>query len=281
MLRVIFLLIIIVTFNSCSKNDQIRKSVVTEKSLDLQVLEAYNEGKIALEGGDVLYAAKKFNEAETLYPQSTWAPKSALMAAYSYYIQDYYGDAIAELERFVKVYPRYKNLDYVHYLLGVCYFEQIVDEKKDLGAIRDAKIKFEYLVDKYPDTEYAMDARFKLDLITEYLASKEMYIGRYYLQKKKWISAINRFRTVVDDYDTTIYIPEALHRLVEVHYTIGLIEEAERYAQILGYNYGSSEWYENSYSLFNKNYEKKKKINLENTKKKSKAFIKKFKSLLE
>ena len=280
MLRVIFLLIIIIGFNSCTK-DQIKKSVVKEKSLDLQVAEAYNEGKEALEGGDVLYAAKKFNEAETLYPQSNWAPKSALMAAYSYYIQDYYGDAIAELERFVKIYPNYKHLDYVHYLLGVCYFEQIVDEKKDLGAIKDAKIKFNYLIKEYPNTEYAIDANFKLDLIDEYLASKEMYIGRYYIQKKKWIPAINRFRTVIDDYDTTIYTPEALHRLVEVHYTIGLIDEAEKYAQLLGYNYGSSEWYENSYSLFNKSYEIKKKKRLENTKKKSKAFIEKFRSLLE
>ena len=258
-----------------------KNSVVKEKSLELQVLEAYNEGKNALEGGDVLYAAKKFNEAETLYPQSTWAPKSALMAAYSYYVQDYYGDAIAELERFIRVYPTYKDLDYVHYLLGVCYFEQIVDEKKDLGSIKDAKIKFNYLIEKYPNTEYGMDARFKLDLINEYLASKEMYIGRYYFQKRKWIPAINRFRTVVDDYDTTIYTPEALHRLVEVHYTIGLVDEAEKYAKLLGYNYGSSEWYQNSYSLFDKNYKIKKKSKLEDTKKKSKAFIEKFKSLLE
>jgi outer membrane protein assembly factor BamD len=203
------------------------------------------------------------------------------MAAYAYYTQDYYGDAIAELERFIRVYPKYKHLDYVHYLLGVCHFEQIVDEKKDLGAIKNAKIKFEYVIEKYPSTEYALDSSFKIDLINEYLASKEMYIGRYYFQKKKWISAINRFRTVVDDYDTTIYTPEALHRLVEVHYTIGLIDEAERYAKLLGYNYGSSEWYENSYSLFNKNYKIKSKTKLKNTKKKSNAFIKKFKSLLE
>ncbi len=281
MLRVIFLLIILISLSHCSKDDQMKNSVVKEKSLELQVLEAYNEGKNALEGGDVLYAAKKFNEAETLYPQSTWAPKSALMAAYSYYVQDYYGDAIAELERFIRVYPTYKDLDYVHYLLGVCYFEQIVDEKKDLGSIKDAKIKFNYLIEKYPNTEYGMDARFKLDLINEYLASKEMYIGRYYFQKRKWIPAINRFRTVVDDYDTTIYTPEALHRLVEVHYTIGLVDEAEKYAKLLGYNYGSSEWYQNSYSLFDKNYKIKKKSKLEDTKKKSKAFIEKFKSLLE
>lgn len=281
MLRAIFLLTILIFLSSCSKDDQISKSVVKEKSLNMQVLEAYNEGQDALEGGDVLFAAKKFNEAETLYPQSPWAPKSALMAAYSYYVQDYYGDAIAELERFLRVYPTYKHLDYVHYLLGVCYFEQIVDEKKDLGSINEAKIKFNYLINKYPRTEYAMDARFKIDLINEYLAAKEMYIGRYYVQKKKWIPAINRFRTVVDDYNTTIYTPEALHRLVEVHYTIGLLDEAKKYAQILGYNYGSSEWYENSYSLFNENYEIKKKTKLEDTKKKSKAFIEKFKSLLE
>ena len=281
MLRVIFLFIIIVILNSCSKNDQIKNSTIKEKSLDLQVLEAYKEGKEALEGGDVLYAAKKFNEAETLYPQSSWAPKSALMAAYSYYVQDYYGDAIAELQRFVRIYKNYKDLDYAYYLLAVCYFEQIVDEKKDLGSIKDAKIQFEYLIKNYPNSQYSMDANFKMDLINEYLASKEMYIGRYYVQKKKWIPAINRFRTVIDEYDTTIYTPEALHRLVEVHYIIGLVDEAERYAQLLGYNYGSSEWYENSYSLFNKNYEKKKKKRLEDTKKKSKAFIEKFRSLLE
>ena len=279
-IRAILFLIIIVIFNACSK-DEFKKSIVKEKSLDLQVQEAYKEGMEALEGNDVIYAAKKFNEAETLFPQSDWAPKSALMAAYSYYVQDYYSDAIAELIRFISVYPFHKDLDYVHYLLGVCYFEQIVDEKKDLQSIKNAKTKFLYVLNKYPKTEYALDAEFKLNLINDILASKEMYIGRYYFEKKKWIAAIRRFRTVIDEYDTTVYTPEALHRLVEVHYTIGLIDEAEKYAQLLGYNYASSEWYENSYSLFNKTYEKKRKSKLENTKKKSRNIIKKFKSLLE
>ena len=184
MLRFIFLSVIIIIFKFLFKNDQIKTSIIKEKSLDLQVLEAYKEGKDALEGGDVLYAAKKFNEAETLYPQSPWAPKSALMAAYSYYTQDYYGDAIAELQRFVRIYKNYKDLDYAYYLLAVCYFEQIVDEKKDLRSIKDAKNQFEYLIQNYPKSEYSMDADFKLDLINEYLASKEMYIGRYYVQKK-------------------------------------------------------------------------------------------------
>ena len=211
---IINLVLIVFLCISCSK-EKINKSVINEKSLDLQVLEVYKEGKNSLEAGDVLYAAKKFNEAEILYPQSMWAPKSALMAAYSYYIQDYYGDAIAELERFIKVYPNNKSLDYAYYMLAICYYEQIVDEKKDLQSIENAKSAFNKVISDYPRTEYAMDARFKIDLINNLLASKEMYIGRYYFQKKKWISSINRFRTVVDEYDTTIYVEEALHRLVK------------------------------------------------------------------
>ncbi len=276
--KIIFLLVLIIICSSCSKKS-IKKSVINEKSLELQVLEAYEEGVEALEGGDVLFAAKKFNEAEILFPQSQWAPNSALMAAYSYYTQDYYGDAIAELERFIRVYPSHKNLSYAHYLLGICYYEQIVDEKKDLESINKAKKKFEFIINNYPNTEYSIDADFKIDLINDILASKEMYIGRYYFDKKKWIPAIRRFRTVIDDYDTTIYTEEALHRLVEVHYTIGLIEEAEKYAQLLGYNYKSSEWYENTYSLFNKNYEIKKRNRFETSKKKTRSIIKRFKSL--
>ena len=172
-----------------------------------------------MENGDPLYAAKKFNEAEILFPQSEWAPKSALMAAYTYYSNDYLNDAIAELDRFLKVYPKYKNLDYVYYLLGISYYEQIVDEKKDLQSIIKAKQYFEKVINDYPKTSYALDSKFKIDLINDLLASKEMYIGRYYFEKKKWIAAINRFKTVVNNYETTIYAEEALHRLVEVHYT--------------------------------------------------------------
>ncbi len=274
-----FLLSLLILF-SCSKKN-IENSVIKEKSLELQVLEVYDIGKDALEGGDVLFAAKKFNEVETLFPQSDLAPKSALMAAYSYYVQDYYSDSIAELERFIRVYPYHKNISYAHYLMGICYFEQIVDEKKDLQSIKSAKMKFEYVLNEYTNTEYALDAEFKISLINDILASKEMYIGRYYFKKKKWISAINRFRTVVDDYDTTIYTAEALHRLVEVHYTIGLIKEAEKYAQLLGYNYGSSEWYQNTYSLFDKDYKITKKNKFKEIKKKNKKVLKKFKTLFE
>ena len=278
-LKIFLFLIVLVLGNSCSK-ENIQQSTIKEKSLDLQVLEAYQGGLEALNDGDVLYAAKKFNEAEILFPQGRWAPKSALMAAYSYYIQDYYGDSIAELERFIKVYPLNKDLVYAYYLLAICYYEQIVDEKKDLQAIIKAKKNFQIIIKNYPDTEYAMDAEFKIDLINDILAAKEMYIARYYFDKKKWIPAINRFRKITDEYDTTIYAEEALHRLVEVHYTLGLIEEAEKYAQLLGYNYQSSKWYENSYSLFNKNYEIKKKERFKTYKKKSNSFLKKFKSLI-
>jgi len=262
---------------SCSK-EEIKESIIKEKSLDLQVLEAYQEGMKSLETGDVLYAAKKFNEAETLFPQSEWAPKSALMAAYAYYTQDYYSDTIAELERFIRVYPLSKNLDYVYYLLGISYYEQIVDEKKDLQSIIKAKEYFKIVSKNYPNTNYSLDAEYKIDLVNDTLASKEMYIGRYYFDKKKWIPAINRFRTVIDDYETTIYAQEALHRLVEVHYILGLKDEAKKYAKLLGYNYQSSKWYEKSYSVFDKEYKENVKKRDKQKNKKNKT-LKKIKSL--
>jgi len=258
---------------SCS-NNQDKQSVIKEKSLDLQVLEAYQEGIDSLKAGDVLFAAKKFNEAELLFPQSIWAPKSSLMAAYAYYSQDYYADAIAELERFLRIYSKHKNIDYAYYLIAVSYYEQIVDEKKDLQSIINAKKYFEIVIKDFPQTPYALDSEFKIDLINDTLAAKEMYIGRYYFDKKKWIPAINRFKTVVNEYETTIYAEEALHRLVEVHYKIGLKDEAKKYAKLLGYNYQSSKWYKQSYSLFNKNYK-----SIEESTKKNKNMLKKIKSL--
>ena len=250
--------IIILSFSSCTKNVLNKSTTIKEKDLDLQVLEAYKEGMQSLEGQDVLFAAKKFNEAEMLFPQSEWAPKAAIMAAYSYYSQDYYGDAVAELKRFIRVYPKNNNLDYVYYLLAISYYEQIVDEKKDSQSIINAKKYFKVLLTEFPRTEYSIDAEFKIDLIDDILASKEIYIGRYYLNKKKWIPAINRFRAVVDNYETTIYAEEALHRLVEVYYILGLKEESKKYAKLLGYNYQSSKWYEKSFIVFNKKYKIKK-----------------------
>ena len=275
--KLIFLFALIFLITACSKKE-LKETKIVEKSLDLQVLEAYNEGMRALDSNDVLFAAKKFNEAEILFPQSEWAPKSALMAAYSYYKQDYYADAIEELNRFLRVYPNHKNIPYAYYLLGISYYEQIVDEKKDLQSIQNSKNTFEYLIKNFPNTEYALDAEFKIDLINDILASKEMYIGRYYVSKKKWIPAINRFRAVIDKFDQTIYTEEALHRLVEIHYIIGLENESQKYAKLLGYNYQSSQWYEKSYAIFDKMYEKSKKDN-EIKKRKQNSLLKKFKSL--
>ena len=279
LINIFFLLFLSLNLISCSKED-LQNSTIIEKSLEMQVLEAYSEGKESLERGDVLFAAKKFNEAEILFPQSEWAPKSALMAAYSYYIQDYYMNAIAELERFLKVYPNYKNLDYVYYLLAISYYEQIVDEKKDLQSIVRSKVFFQHLIDNYPNTDYSLDAEFKIDYINDTLAAKEMYIGRYYIQKKKWISAINRFRTVIDEYETTIYTEEALYRLVEVYYKLGLKDESKKYAKLLGYNYQSSKWYEQSYSMFNSKYKKNKSIKKNKSKEDNSSLIEKIKSLI-
>ena len=274
----LFLILLLIFLNSCSKEKQ-KIAAIEEKEIKLQMIDAYKEGVKALEEGDVLYSAKKFNEAEILFPQSVWAPKSVLMAAYAYYSQDYYSDAIYELERFILTYSQDKRLSYAHYLLAMCYYEEIVDEKKDLQPLLNAQDQFKLIIKNYPDSDFALDSKFKLDLINDVLASKEIYLGRYYIKREKWIAAINRFRKVVDEYETTIYVEEALHRLVEIHYKIGLTQESKKYAKVLGYNYQSSEWYKQSYKVFNKDYEVKKK---EVKKKRKKGLIwKKFKSLFK
>ena len=280
MIKINFLLLIFLVFFNLSCSKEIKKeSLIKEKNIESQVLEAYSEGMRELEAGDVLYAAKKFNEVEIMFPQSIWAPRSTLMAAYAYYSQDYYFDTIEELKIFLRKYPNHESIDYAHYLMALTYYEQIVDEKKDLNSVMLAKEKFQYVIKEFPSTDYALDSKFKLDLINDVLASKEMYLGRYYFDRKKWIPSINRFRKVVDEYSHTIYVEEALHRLVEVHYTLGLVDEAKKYANLLGYNYQSSEWYKKTYSFFNKTYEK----NRLKQEKKSKDNIRKrkFKSLFE
>ena len=269
----ILIFFLFIFLNACSKEVK-KENIISEADINLQLKEAYQEGLDSLDKGDVLYAAKKFNEAEVLFPQSIWAPRAALMAAYSYYSQDYYGDAIAELERFIIIYPNHKSIQYAHYLLGICFYEQIIDEKKDLRVISNAKEKFTHVMKTYPESDYAFDSELKLDQVNDILASKEIYVGRYYFKKKKWIPAINRFKLVVDNYSTTIYVEEALHRLVEIYFILGLKEESEKYAQLLGYNYQSSLWYEKSYSLFNKTY--KKKRDKEKDKKKLTKKIKSF-----
>ena len=274
-----FILIISIVFISACQNKDEKISIIEERDLDLQMIDAYNEGLNLLDDNYPLKAAEKFNEAELLYPQSLWAARSSLMSAYSFYYGSYYVDAIEELNRFKEIYPNHERIVYAYYLMGMCYYEQIADEKKDLGSIVDAQQNFKYVLENYPDSDFALDSQFKLELIQQILASKEMYLAKYYIEKEKWIPAINRYKNVLDKFETTIYVEEALHRLVEIHYKIGLIDESKKYAALLGYNYQSSEWYRESYKVFNKDYEKIiKKRNKQNNKV---STLEKIKSLLK
>lgn len=260
---------------ACSNNE---KEVSLIKTLDqeTEMVLTYKEAFDSLKKGDTYYAAKKFLEAELLYPQSEWAPKSLLMASYSYYLQDYYSEALFNLERFIDLYPKDKRIVYAHYLIAMCYYETIEGEKRDLEPLLMANKKFKLIISSYPSTDFAIDAKFKISLIEEVLASKEMYVGRHYLKKEKWIPAIKRFQNIIKNYSETVYIEEALHRLVEIHYRVGLENESNKYAKLLGYNYKSSEWYEKSYKILNQDY--KVKINID-TKGKKKGVIQKFKAL--
>ena len=278
-MKILYLIILVSSFflNSCTGDKQ-KEIVLVEEDLESQMINSYKEGLKALNEGDVLFAAKNFNNVENLYPQSIWAPRSVLMAAYSYYSQDYYGDAISELTRFIKKYPNSENIPYAYFLLGTSYYELIIDEKKDLSPLLKSKENFTLILDEYPNTDFALDAKFKLLLIDNILASKEIYIGRYYVQREKWIPAINRFTIVVNEYGETEYVEEAIHRLVEIYYKLGLENEAKKYAILLGYNYQSSEWYKKSYKIFDKEYQDPvQKIKKE----KQNKIIKKFKSLFD
>ena len=275
-IRYLIVIFFIVLLSSCSKEKK-EISTIKETRQDLEMISAYKEAYKALNENDPYFAAKKFLEAELLFPQSKWAPRSALMAAYSYYMQNYYAEALMNLERYIKTYPESADVAYAQYLIAMCYYETIEDEKRDTGPLLKAKKQFELVSKNYPNTDFAMDSKFKLELIQDILASKEMYLGRHYIKRGKWIAAINRFKVVLNQYDQTIFIEEAIHRLVEVNYKLGLLEESQKYANLLGYNYQSSEWYEKSYKVFNKNYQSRiNKIR----KKEKKGVIKKFKKLL-
>ena len=262
---------VILMLSSCANNKEI--SLIKEINQEAEMIQAYKDGVNALEKNDTFLAGNKFLESELLYPQSEWASKSSLMASYAYYIENNYSQAIDNLERFLKTYPKDKRLDYVHYLMGLCYYENIEGEKKDLKPLIEAKKKFNFVIKNYPQTDYALDSKFKIGLIDDVLASKEMYLGRHYIKKEKWVAAINRFKNILNDYDTTIYTEEAIHRLVEIHYKIGLEGEAKKYASLLGYNYLSSEWYKKTYDIFNKEY------STSEIKKEKKSLKEKFKKL--
>ena len=272
--NVLILFLSVFLFFSCGKKT-VEKTIEPDPDEIGKAL--YAEGVEALNEGDAFYAAKKFREAELALTQYAWSSKASLMVSYAEYSRSAYSNAIFELERHIENYPADNNLDYAHYLIAMCYYEQILDEKKDLGPLLKAKKKFEFIMENFPDTDYATDSRFKIDLIVDQLAAKEMSVARFYMKTEKWIPALNRLKVVVNEYDTTVFVEEALHRLVEVYYRLGLEDEAKQAASILGYNYKAGDWYKRSYKVFNKKY-KSKKIK----KKKEKGLIRrKIKSLFE
>ena len=245
-----FLILFLVSCGGTKKDSQ----VINPPSSNEQAIKVYEEALNGLREGNYLFASKKFSEAEGMLPQIDWASKSALMSSYCLYNINFYDEAILNLERFIRIYPASPYVSYAHYLIAISYYEQILDEDKDIQPLLISKEKIEFYIKKFPDTDYTIDLKFKLDLVINQLAAKELLIARYYIKSEKWIPAINRLRTIVDEYNKTIFIEEALHRLVEIYYKIGLDDEAKSAAVLLGYNYNSSEWYEKSYKVLNKNY---------------------------
>ncbi|MDA9684827.1 outer membrane protein assembly factor BamD [Candidatus Pelagibacter bacterium] len=249
--KISIILLYLIIFNACSKNE---KEIIYQPLEKTNPYELYKEGLAAFEINDFFFANKKFSEAELNFEEVEFAAKSAIMSIFSLYGLNFYEEATENLERYFKTYPSDKNIIYAHFLEAVIYFEQISDEKKDLKPLLQADKKIEFFLKNYPNTEYAIDLKFKKDLIQNQIAAKELYVAKYYISIKKWVPAIQRLKIIINNYDKTIFVEEALHRLVEIHYHLGLENEAKKYANILGYNYNSSEWYKQSYKILNKNY---------------------------
>ena len=272
--KIISIIFSLIFFYSCSKENKNIK-LIKETDQKIEMISAYEKGMELIDFGDYYAASKKFLEAEILFPQSQWAPKSVLMASYSYYLQNYYSLAIENIKRYFKTYPKDINKAYAHYLLAICYYETIEGEKKDLAPLILSKKEFNFIIKNFPNTDYAYDAKYKIDLINDTLAAKEVYIGRHYIKKKKWIPALNRFKNVLEEYETTIHVEEAIHRLVEIYYKLGMEEESLKYATLLGYNYNSGEWYKETYKIFNKEY----KVSIPKNKKEKSKILSKIRSL--
>ncbi len=261
---IIFLFILFLSF-ACSKKEVETNAPPEEE----QAFIIYREAIDLMNEGEMFVAAKKFSEAESILPRIELSAKAALMSSYCLYGINFYDEAIENLERYIIKYPADKNIPYAHYLIAISLYEQILDEKKDIAPLIKTREKIEFYLSNYPDNEYAVDLKFKKDLILNQLAAKELYVAKYYIENQKWIAAINRLKVIVNEYDDTIFIEEALHRLVEIYYKIGLEEEAKAAASVLGYNYNSSEWYKQSYKVLNKDYKIAKKVD----KKKSEGII--------
>jgi outer membrane protein assembly factor BamD len=269
--KIFLIIILIISLSNCSK----KETVITEPPNENKAYEIYKEALDAMNKNEFFFAAKKFAEAEKILPVIEHSAKAQLMSGFCFYAISFHDEAISALENFLKKYPADKNVDYASYLIALSNYEQILDEKKDLKPlIKSRKIINDY-IEQYPNNEYSLDLKFKLSLIENQLAAKEIYIAKYYIKIQKWIPAINRLKNIVNNYQQTIFIEEALHRLVEIYYTLGLVQEAEKTAKILGYNYNSSKWYETSYALLNKDYKKEQRLLREKSKKKEQGLVRK------
>ena len=262
------------TFTNCTK-----KETLYEAKDKVDPYKLYEQGFDAFSKGDYFFAEKKFSEAELNFKVVEFAAKSAIMSSYALYGINFYTEALENLERYLRKYPADKNIMYAHYLIALVHYEQISDEKKDLKPLLEADKKIDFFINEYPNSDYAIDLKFKKDLIQNQLAAKELYVAKYYISIQKWVPAMNRLKKIIENYEKTVFVEEALHRLVEIHYKIGLIEESQKYAALLGYNYQSSQWYRESYKVFNKDYEKiikkrKKKKNKVSTLEKIKSLLK-------
>ena len=254
---IIILLSALLTF-SCSKENRVE----LEPSSKNDSFRLYKEAYEGFKRGDYFFASKKFSEAELNFKNIEYAAKASIMSSYALYGINFYDEALEGLDRYLSKYRADKNVIYAHYLKAIIHYEQISDERKDLKPLLDAQREIEFFLNKYPDSDYSLDLKFKKDLILNQLAAKELYVAKYYVSTQKWVPAMNRLKIIVKDYEKTIFVEEALHRLVEINYHIGLEQEAKKYAKILGYNYNSSEWFEQSYKILNKDYKiiTKKKI---------------------
>lgn len=249
--RFLLILLLMPVLAACSSTDD--DKFEAEKPVD----ELYNRAAASMDSGDYGEATKYFEEVERQHPYSQWATQAQLMSAYSSYLDQRYDESIMALDRFIELHPGSKDIDYAYYLKALCYYEQISDVARDQEMTEEALKALETLVRLYPESQYARDATLKRDLTLDHLAGKEMEIGRYYLNRGHINAAINRFRTVVKDYQTTTHVAEALHRLVEAYLTLGLKDEAAQIAAVLGYNYPGSNWYKRSYNLLDDNARKK------------------------
>lgn len=231
--------------------DEVDEEALAQKNESVEVL--YNRAFAMMQEGDNKQAIEAFEEVERQHPYSPWAAQSQVMAGYAAYLAGEYEDAVVILDRFVKLHPTSKSAPYAYYLKAMSYYIQITDVGRDQKMTELARQSLKEVVARYPNSEYAKDAKLKYELTSDHLAGKEMEIGRYYLTRKQYIAAIKRFKYVVDNYQTTSHVPEAMHRMVEAYLRLGVVDQAKKYAAVLGYNYPGSEWYEYSYKMMEGN----------------------------